>query len=351
MPRSQRLRRVLDQPALRANCEEFTETCGRLDAASLFAQLSDDGRRPGSLLLESADRSSGAGQHSLLFPEPLLRLRLQGSSVELNALSDRVAPALESIATLLPHCRIERAESRRILLEYQAPSSSNSDERLRLRDPGVLDLVRALTQLVEDDEPGELETVCAGAFGHDLIDHFDCLPDAPRDVDDGELDLVLASDLLEVDQARARVRVALRALRGFGIDEARETELLRERRQRYATALPLAVLMPSDGEAPAQRCAAFDCDLDEQNFRDGVTEILSAIRAGEVFQAVLSRRLQRTSSAPPLDVYRELRRPQSFALHVPLPPGEWNTPGSLPGGLPRGRPGSCPPQPHRRNRT
>ena len=61
-------------------------------------------------------------------------------------------------------------------------------------------------------------------------------------------------------------------------------------------------------------------NVTEEEFEDMVERAKEDIRAGEVFQVVLSQRFSMPCRADALDVYRALRVVQPQPLHVPVPP-------------------------------
>ncbi|MEK6688694.1 MAG: hypothetical protein AABZ01_09580, partial [Gemmatimonadota bacterium] len=60
---------------------------GAPDPLALYATLTDQGTRPDTLLLESADAATGAGEKSILLPRTMLRLEGRGREVSLTPLS------------------------------------------------------------------------------------------------------------------------------------------------------------------------------------------------------------------------------------------------------------------------
>ncbi|TFH65061.1 MAG: hypothetical protein E4G90_06910, partial [Gemmatimonadales bacterium] len=56
---------------------------GAPDPLVLYAGLTDQGRRPDTMLLESADAATGVGEKSILLPKSMLRLEGRGGVVDI----------------------------------------------------------------------------------------------------------------------------------------------------------------------------------------------------------------------------------------------------------------------------
>ncbi len=295
-----------------------------LDPAALFARLTREGRAAGSCLLESADRGSAAGQRSLLFPEPLLRLTADRARIRVRALGPR------GLTLLLPLARrIGGAAVSTGVLEAptpQAPSAADLSDRERLATPSVLDAVRQLLAVAEDETPSDrVPILVAGAFSFELVDHFESLPPRPPDpLRDDDIDLVLALDAVLIDPTRSEIVVATRALEGHGVDSARELEMATTRLERFVAAIPGAVL-PCDAAAATGPTPSLPEALTapDPRFEEGVRRVLDHIALGDVFQCVLSRTVGARTSAGSLAVYRELRRhePSPYLFHYDLAQG------------------------------
>jgi anthranilate synthase component 1 len=149
-----------------------------------------------------------------------------------------------------------------------------------------------------------------GYLGYDVVRGFERLPHAPAD-DLGLPDAVflIADTLVIIDNAygkaivvantRPRTGDAVDALRrAYDEAEGRIADLLRRlKAPPTLVTLPLDQGTPISATSPYAR-AAFERDVDV---------IRDHIRAGDVFQTVLSRRLDVACEADPLSVYRALR--------------------------------------------
>jgi len=73
--------------------------------------------------------------------------------------------------------------------------------------------------------------------------------------------------------------------------------------------------------APNESAVAFESNMTRRQFEQAVERCKEYIRAGDIFQAVISQRLTALTSAAPFDVYRALRviNPSPFMFYVQSP--------------------------------
>ena len=62
------------------------------------------------------------------------------------------------------------------------------------------------------------------------------------------------------------------------------------------------------------------CNTTKEDFLDAVETTKEHIRAGDVFQLVLSQRFERSTYADPFDIYRSLRivNPSPYMVYLPV---------------------------------
>jgi anthranilate synthase component I len=150
----------------------------------------------------------------------------------------------------------------------------------------------------------------AGAIGWDVIRHWEpTLPTAaPDELGVPELTLCLATDIAAVDHREGSVWLVANAINFDDTDERVD--------EAYADAVARLDAMQARLVAGGAHVvsAAHDAPEPELEFRSTREEFEAAvaagkdaIREGEVFQVVLSQRLDLDCPAEPLDVYRALR--------------------------------------------
>jgi anthranilate synthase component I len=195
-------------------------------------------------------------------------------------------------------------------------------------DEPAPDPLRHVAALVRSRRVAELPGLprfvggAVGYLGYDVVRSFERLGAGPAD-DLGLPDAVfqLAETLLIVDNAFGRALIVTtvepptggeRAVRAaYDRALARVAELF----DRLTAPPALAPLALAPGPEPVATSP-----FPDDRFRDGVRRLLGHIGAGDIFQAVLARRLDIPCAAPPLQVYRALRtlNPAPYLYHLAL---------------------------------
>ncbi len=163
----------------------------------------------------------------------------------------------------------------------------------------------------------------AGAIGWDVIRHWEpTLPaHAPDELGVPELTLCLATDLAVVDHAEGSVWLVANAINFDDTDE-RVDEAYADAVRRL-DAMQARLVAGGAHVASVVAADAVEPELEFRSTRDefeaSVVAGKDAIREGEVFQVVLSQRLDLDCPADPLDVYRALRTINPEPVHVLLP--------------------------------
>jgi anthranilate synthase component 1 len=163
-----------------------------------------------------------------------------------------------------------------------------------------------------------------GFFSYDVVRTLERLPAAPADdlaLPDG---IFMVADVVVVlDNLTGRARIVVSVDVPPGAGEPRRAELYDAARGRIAELQArlrrpgsLAPLEVDDRLPPAAATSPYPAD----RFRDGVRRIKEHIAAGDVFQAVLSRRLDVAGRVDPLRLYRYLRalNPAPYLFYLAL---------------------------------
>ena len=181
----------------------------------------------------------------------------------------------------------------------------------------------------------ELPAFCGGAVGYagyDIIRYSEHLPNAPED--DRKLpDLSFAffDRMVVFDHIRKTVLVICHASTEVDDLEA-EYQRAAERVDEICRQLQrgTADIQMTDVTPVGEPTLEFESNFTQAEFEDAVVKCKEYIRAGDIFQVVLSQRLKLECRSRPLDIYRALRivNPSPFMFYLKTP--EVNLIGSSP---------------------
>lgn len=161
-----------------------------------------------------------------------------------------------------------------------------------------------------------------GYAGYDTVRYVEHLPMAPPDDRNlPDLHFGLYRDMIIFDQVDKTIKLVHNAM----VDGAPQTAYraacaaIRKRLGQLQSSrgrLPLGGIAP-DGAVKIQHKSNFK----REGFKAAVRKCKQYIRAGDIFQVVISQRLQVNSSADPLDIYRALRvvNPSPFMFYLKTP--------------------------------
>ncbi|UFU04397.1 anthranilate synthase component I [Ruania suaedae] len=177
-----------------------------------------------------------------------------------------------------------------------------------------------------------------GSLGWDVVHHWEpTLPSVPPDeLDVPDVALCLVGDMAAIDHHTGDVWLIANAINGDDsdqrVDQAHHDALARldEMERRLVAPARSRALRLTQAEQPELQFRTT-----REDYAAGVQAAKEAIRDGEVFQVVLSQRLDLECPADPLDVYRVLRTinpsPYMYFLHLAdADGGEFHVVGSSP---------------------
>jgi anthranilate synthase component 1 len=265
-----------------------------VDMLALYAQLSDGGRRPDTLLLETT-----AGK-SIILDRAAVRIECRGGEVVLDMLSAGCEAVLELVRSSLAE-QVASATPDRLTLRFERSRDVDSERRLLAASP--FDVLRAIANGFRSETPEEPMTVClAGVIAFDHVDLFEELPHAADDPT-GFPDFVFwLAESAVIAEPRLTPRLVCTS---FGAGE----EQLRRSRNSAIERLGDLAFRSSDVRAVHPQPGVpvdVSVDLDDDAFAANVAQLKEHILAGDVYQIVPSR----TFSAPcpePLSAFARLR--------------------------------------------
>jgi anthranilate synthase component 1 len=260
-----------------------------LDADQPVAVLEKVARPPFAFLLESAVGGERWARYTFLGTEPREAWRYRGGAVS-----------------------------------RWTPGSGWSDAGTSSDPMGHLgERIRSLRAVSRPDLP-RFYGGAVGFFGYDVVRTLERLPTAPPDdlgLPDGVF--MIADAVIVLDNLNHRARIVVNAEVPAGASERQRAALydrasarideLRERLRGPGTLGPLeldAALPPAEAASPYA----------PERFRRDVGRIKEHIAAGDIFQAVLSRRLDVAGRVEPLLLYRYLRalNPAPYLFYLAL---------------------------------
>ena len=269
--------------------------CDSLTPVSAFHKI-DSGRC--ACLFESVVGGEKVGRYSFLAADPFFEIEAYGRRVTTNSYSGVSASGGPLLVTR---------------------SYESADPMAELRRH--VEALRAV-------HLPELPPFCAGAVGYagyDTVRYFERLPKAPPD-DRQVPDLAFAFyDRMVVfdNVAKTIVVVAMARLDRPGAtvesaydDARRRVDALVEQLATRSADLDLVDIRP-EGEVNLE----YRSNFTQQQFEQAVEKCVEYIRAGDIFQVVISQRLEVPLTAHPFEIYRTLRivNPSPFMFYVRTP--------------------------------
>jgi anthranilate synthase component 1 len=182
-------------------------------------------------------------------------------------------------------------------------------------DRGILAAMEALLGIYRSpiiDELPPLQGGLMGFLGYDVVREIESLPDVPvddRGLPDASISII--GSLAAFDHWRQRVYL-LESVPVAGLDDAALEEAHREAVARVLRSVgdlsrPLAYA-PVEPPVPGESLPDLVSTMPDGAYRRAVEVAKEHVRAGDVFQVVLSQRFDLDLDADPFDVYRVLRQ-------------------------------------------
>lgn len=224
-----------------------------------------------------------------------------------------------SILAVDPYLRIT---ARRHEVEFSDESGTRTEH-----SPDPIEDVRRAVQKYRAAHLPELPPFAGGAIGYagyDVVRYVENLPDAPPD-DRGLPDLWfgLFDRLVVFDNvSKTMYVIALARLEAAGGDPRRAYDAACQAVDQLVEQLSTPVDLPPVDIAPqGEVTLSYTSNFQQEQFKDAVRQCVEYIRAGDIFQVVISQRLAIPLASDPFEVYRTLRvvnpSPFMFLLRTP----------------------------------
>jgi anthranilate synthase component 1 len=263
--------------------DEFCELARRGNVVPIFAEFIADNETPVSafkkldcggsysFLFESTEKNDESGRFSFVGADPRIVIKIYGDELQIT----------------------ELGEERRVE---------------RTGDP--LDEIRTLMaryQFVSRPELPRFSGGAVGFLGYEAIHFFEPkVPAAERDeLQLPEMIFMITGSLLIFDHRLRTLKIVANAFLDDGPLEnvyARASDSIHAIIRQLAKPADLPLVPPADPEAPPAHS-----NFQPDEFKRAVERAKEYIRAGDIFQVVLSQRFESDFSGDPLDFYRCLR--------------------------------------------
>ncbi|WP_254510625.1 anthranilate synthase component I [Anatilimnocola floriformis] len=202
--------------------------------------------------------------------------------------------------------------------------SEQGEETLTIDDP-LVELRRRLAEFPAAHLP-ELPPFTGGAIGYcayDVVRYVEKLKNPPKD-DRGLPDLCfgLVDRMLVFDNVNKTLYViAMARLDKFADFETAYADAQRRVDEWVEKLTQAAALPPVDIQRSNKLSLSFKSNTTSSAYQDAVKKCVEYIRAGDIFQVVLSQRLQLELNCDPFEVYRTLRvvNPSPFMFFLRTP--------------------------------
>ena len=209
------------------------------------------------------------------------------------------------------------------------------DGRIEEQSTPPLQSLRQLVAMSKLEIPEGLPPMAAGIFGYfgyDMIREVETIPDSTSDalgVPDAQL--MRPSVVVIFDRLKDSMLLCSPVWRKHGDDDLAETALQQAEARFEAVITLLNQPVAKQGRSgDAGSLPEVSSNMEKQQFLDMVGKAVSYIRAGDIFQVVLSQRFSVPFPLPAFSLYRALRRlnPSPFLIFFKM--GDFSIAGSSP---------------------
>lgn len=157
-----------------------------------------------------------------------------------------------------------------------------------------LELLKKLIPVVKEDFDFPFNGGAVGTIGYDTIAHYENIgPALPDDRDMSDIHLLVYETIVVYDHLKQDVTIL-----HTGMNPSEIVEVERQ----------LAIQEQEDKEENKQSNLSFTSNCTKEDFMENVERAKELIRAGEIFQVVLSQRLEASYNGDPFTLYRKLRK-------------------------------------------
>ncbi len=298
-----------------------------LDPVEFFSKLTDYGRKKNSILLESADIIAKYGERSLGSADPCLTVKGKDENFEITALNDLGKRFIALLKDDFDFCDMVSYGKDKIFGKLKPKRSLVSEEE-RLKLPNHMDIIRKIAfKFKPTAKPFTPYCGLFGSVSYDFIDQFEDLPKNKKDiVKDSDYVLYFLDNLFLIDHKANKTYFVANAL----IMDGNKDKIYREcasKIQHYKNTIDKKINLKntqttsgtnSVGNKNKNNNIKIETDTGKKEFISMVRKIKEHIKAGDVYQAVISRTITANISKEPLDIYKKLRElnPSPYMFYI-----------------------------------
>ncbi|CUX95963.1 Anthranilate synthase component 1 [Candidatus Gullanella endobia] len=258
----------------------YTQALYRPDPTAIFNHLC--GTRPATLLLESAEIDKKHDLESMMVVDSALRITAIGQTVTLQAMSGNGAALLPLLDAALPKNVMITAYPYKRKLTFPI-LTQDIDEDTRLRSLSVFDCLRLLLTLVNQPIDAPKAMFIGGLFSYDLVASFESLPSLHPRQRCPDYCFYLAETLLILDHQKQTCKLQCSLFNHNPLEKERLQYRLKQLQYQLTKTLdPIPHQVINN--------MTLTCNQNDEEYAQIVCRMQKAIREGEVFQVVPSRR-------------------------------------------------------------
>jgi len=286
-----------------------------LNPVEYFSRLSNYGRKKHSLLLESADIVPKYGEKSLGSANPCLIVKGKGEDFEIMALNNLGKKFLKFLKNDFNFCDEAKYNNDRIIGRLKPKRGFVSeDERLKLKNH--MEIIRRIAfKFKPVEKPFIPYAGLFGAISFDFIDQFEDLPKNSEDLaQDYDYVLYFLDNLFLIDHKENKTYLVANALVTDSSKDATYKECM-AKIELYKKSIESKAPKPRKFRKAKK---AIETDTTREEFIGEVLKIKEHIKAGDIYQGVISRTIMAKISNEPLDIYKKLRNlnPSPYMFYI-----------------------------------
>ena len=287
-----------------------------LDPVEFFSKLTDYGRKKNSILLESADIITKYGERNLGSADPCLIVKGKDEDFEITALNGLGKKFIALLKGDFDFCDKISYKKDKIVGKLKPKRSLVSEEE-RLKLPNQMDIIRKIAfKFKPTAKPFTPYCGLFGSVSYDFVDQFEELPKSKKDiVKDPDYILYFLDNLFLIDHKAKKTYFVANAL----MTDKNKDEIYMEcasKIEHYKNMMDNKIDLKNNKNK--NNNIKIKTDTGKKEFMGMVRKIKEHIKAGDVYQAVISRTITANISKEPLDIYEKLRElnPSPYMFYI-----------------------------------